>query len=45
MTDVFEELIDKASERMTACELRRAKKVISDLRNGAEAFQSCELLG
>ena len=45
LTDVFEELIDKASERMTACELRRAKKVISDLRNGAEAFQSCELLG
>ena len=43
LTDVFEELIDKASERMTACELRRAKKVISDLRNGAEAFQSCEL--
>ena len=43
LTDVFEELINKASEKMTACELRRAKKVVSDLRNGAEAFQKSEL--
>ena len=43
LTDVFEELINKASEKMTTCELGRAKKVVSDLRNGAEAFQKSEL--
>ena len=43
LTDVFEELINKASEKTTAYELRRAKKVVSDLRNGAEAFQKSDL--
>ena len=34
LTEVFEELINKASCKMTACELRRARKVVSDLKNG-----------
>ena len=39
LTDVFEELVLKASTKMTACEFKRAKKVVKDLRNGADAFQ------
>ena len=39
LTEVFEELIDKASCKMTACEFRRARKVVSDLKNGADAYQ------
>ena len=39
LTDVFEELVLKASTKMTACEFKRAKRVVKDLRNGADAFQ------
>ena len=39
LTEVFEDLINKASCRMTASELRRARKVVNDLKNGADAYQ------
>ena len=39
LTDVFAELIEKSKDKMTNCEYRRARKVISDLTLGAESYQ------
>ena len=39
ITEVFADLIEKAKNKMTSCEYRRARKVVRDLSSGAEAFQ------
>ena len=39
----FEEEVDSVKDLMTASELKRAKKVISDLRLGASAYQKSPL--
>ena len=39
----FEEEVDSVKDLMTASELKRAKKVISDLRFGASAYQKSPL--
>ena len=42
--NAFEEEIEHVKNSMTSTELRRAKKVIEDLRQGANAFQKLSFL-
>ena len=39
ITEVFADLVEKAKNKMTSCEYRRARKVVRDLSSEAEAFQ------